>query len=307
MLNTPILFLVFNRPDTTKRVFEQIRKIQPQQLFVAADGPRTNKEGEKEKTEAVRKLILDRIDWDCEVKTLFREDNLGCERAVSQAITWFFEHVEQGIILEDDTLPDLSFFRFCEELLEKYKDDERITMISGYCKFGKYKSPYSYSFTKGMGGIWGWATWRRAWNYFDFEMEGYPEYRQRVVDRHPELPDFIKNFDGVYHQKINSWAYRWAYKLKVLDAFAIRSNVNLIKNIGFGATGTHITDWQAEVYEPSVYHLKFPLKHPIKLEHEVNYVKASKKCRNNQQRGLYSQIKMIKVKFKHFIGTLSLW
>ena len=154
MLNTPILFLVFNRPDTTQRVFAQIRKIQPKQLFIAADGARKGKEGEQERVAQVRKLILEGIDWDCEVKTLFRDENLGCGKAVSEGITWFFKNVEQGIILEDDTLPDLSFFPFCEELLERYKDDERVAMISGYCKFGKYKSPYSYSSTNGMSDVW---------------------------------------------------------------------------------------------------------------------------------------------------------
>ena len=128
MFNTPILFLIFNRPDTTIEVFNRIKKIQPKYLFVAADGPRQDKIGEKEMCEATR-AIIEQIDWDCEVKTLFRESNLGCGKAVSEAISWFFVHNEMGIILEDDCLPDLSFFSFCENLLEKYKDDSRISTI----------------------------------------------------------------------------------------------------------------------------------------------------------------------------------
>ena len=122
--DTPILFIVFNRPDCADKVFEEIRSIRPKRLFVAADGPRSNQPGEKEKCDLVQKITL-RIDWECELKTLFRESNLGCKKAVSSAIDWFFEHVEEGIILEDDCLPDLSFFRFCQELLEIYRDDKR--------------------------------------------------------------------------------------------------------------------------------------------------------------------------------------
>ena len=129
--DTPILFLVFNRPDTTAQVFQRIRELHPAKLFIAADGPREGKEGEKETCEDVRRLILDGIDWVCDVKTLFRFHNLGCGNAVSSAITWFFDNVEEGIILEDDTLPDPSFFPFCKTLLEKYRNDEKVKIISG--------------------------------------------------------------------------------------------------------------------------------------------------------------------------------
>ena len=144
-LDTPILFLVFNRLNTTKQVFEEIKKTKPKQLFIAADGPR-NKE-EKKKTDAVKKYVLDNIDWKCQVKTLFRKKNLGCKYAVSGAIDWFFENVEQGIILEDDCLPDQSFFRFCQEMLERYKNEKKILNITGQnplCKHNFFKS-YSFS------------------------------------------------------------------------------------------------------------------------------------------------------------------
>ena len=130
-LKTAVLFLIFNRLDTTKQVFEEIRKAKPPRLYIAADGPRENKEGEKEKVGAVRKYVLENIDWNCEVKTLFRDKNLGCGKAVSQAITWFFENEEMGIILEDDCLPSQSFFWFCEKLLKKYNKEKRIMLITG--------------------------------------------------------------------------------------------------------------------------------------------------------------------------------
>ena len=140
-LKSPVLFLVFNRPDTTRRVLEAIRQAQPSQLFIAADGPREGKSGEAEKCADVRRIVNEGIDWDCEVKTLFRDKNLGCKVAVSRAIDWFFEHVEEGIILEDDCLPHPTFFRFCEELLNKYRDDERIGQISGdNFQFGKKRT-----------------------------------------------------------------------------------------------------------------------------------------------------------------------
>ena len=129
-LTSRILFLIFNRPDTTQRVFNEIRRVKPTKLFVAADGPRKNKEGETERCQAARDII-NQVDWDCDLHKLFRDKNLGCKMAVSSAINWFFENVEEGIILEDDCLPHPTFFRFCQELLGKYRDDERVMVISG--------------------------------------------------------------------------------------------------------------------------------------------------------------------------------
>lgn len=155
-LNTAVLFLVFNRPDTTKQVFEAIRKAKPPRLYVAADGPRLNRAGEEEKVKAVREYLMDNIDWSCEVKTLFRQENLGCKYAVSGAITWFFEHEEMGIILEDDCLPSQSFFWFCEELLNRYNNDTRIFLISGFNSINKWKNnSFDYLFSY-YGSIWGW-------------------------------------------------------------------------------------------------------------------------------------------------------
>ncbi len=165
-LTIPVLFLIFNRPDTTQPVFNEIREAKPTKLFVAADGPRDNKKGEKEECEKTRKII-EQVDWDCELYKLYRDKNLGCKIAVSSAIDWFFENVEEGIILEDDCLPHPSFFRFCQELLEKYKGDERVFVISGdNFLFGRKRTNYSYYFSR-YNHCWGWAGWIRTLSDYD--------------------------------------------------------------------------------------------------------------------------------------------
>ena len=241
---TPILFLIFNRPDTAERVFAEIKKNRPERLFIASDGPRENKEGEKEIVEKTRKMILDMIDWDCEVKTLFREKNLGWKVAVSSAIDWFFEQVEEGIILEDDCLPDQSFFGYCEELLEKYRDDERIMMISGD-NFQKEDADMieSYYFSKNIH-IWGWATWRRSWQKYDVNMKTYPEFKKqrKMQDIYKSLSlqeYFVSIFDAVFAGKIDTWDYQWEYAIWENNGLNVMPNINLISNIGFGINATH--------------------------------------------------------------------
>lgn len=242
MLKTPVLFLIFNRLDTTRQVFEKIREAQPAQLFIGADGPRPEKIGEAAKVAAVRKYVLDNIDWDCEVKTLFREENLGCGRAVSQAITWFFEHVEQGIILEDDTLPDLSFFGFCEELLHHYKEDERLMHITG-ANFlnGCLSFKESYYFSK-YPTIWGWATWRNRWEKYVFNLT---EINLKQLKEESGLYNFSKSeflfWSGTLKnlKNVDTWDYQWILTIWLNQGISATSSVNLISNIGFGEDATH--------------------------------------------------------------------
>ncbi|MDD3083391.1 MAG: nucleotide-diphospho-sugar transferase, partial [Candidatus ainarchaeum sp.] len=208
VINIPILFLIFNRLDTTKQVFEEIRKAKPKKVYVAADGPRNIEE--KKKTDAVRKYVLDNIDWKCNVKTLFRKNNLGCGKAVSQAITWFFKNEEMGIILEDDCLPSQSFFPFCEELLKKYKDNEKIMHISGFNPVSKNKyseADYFFSYTAS---IWGWATWRRAWKKYDFNMIDYKKFESSDLIKKLFINtriqnSYLNNFFLVFERKIDTW------------------------------------------------------------------------------------------------------
>jgi hypothetical protein len=243
MQKTPILFLIFNRPDTTQQVFDEIKKAKPSKLYVAADGPRKNMENE-EMLCAETKKIIEQVDWECELKTLFRDENLGCKIAVSSAIDWFFDQVEEGIILEDDCLPSSTFFKYCEELLEKYRNDERIMMISGdNFQDGIVRGNGSYYFSKNVH-IWGWASWKRAWNKYDVKMKTYPDFKKqnqiinvfsnRLIQAH-----WILMFDSVFSGKTDTWDYQWAYAVLANGGLSIIPNVNLISNIGFDDRATH--------------------------------------------------------------------
>lgn len=235
MLETPILFLIFNRPDVTFLVFEKIKQIKPKYLFIAADGPRKTVPGEIEMCEKTRSVVAE-IDWNCEVKTLFREDNLGCGLGVSSAISWFFEHVEQGIILEDDCLPDMSFFSFCEKLLDYYKNDESVMHISGdNFQLGKKIGKGSYYFSA-YTHIWGWATWKRVWNQYDFNMTDLDAF---LADNKKISDYWINVLTATKEKKIDTWDYQYNYLLLKKKGKAILPNINLIKNIGFNAAATH--------------------------------------------------------------------
>ena len=237
MLNTPILFLIFNRPDTTAQVFAKIREIQPKQLFIAADGPRADRAGEAEKCALAKQIVLDNIDWDCEVKTLFRTENLGCGVAPAQAITWFFEQVEQGIILEDDCLPDLSFFTFCEELLNYYKDDDAVMHISGNnFQLGKKIGDGSYYFSQ-QPYCWGWATWRRVWVKFSYDLADLDIF----INENPDINSFWKNtFINLREEKPQDiWDFQYTYTIFKYHGMSIIPNINLITNIGFNENATH--------------------------------------------------------------------
>lgn len=246
MLETPILFLIFNRPDTTKSVFEEIRKQKPKYLFIAADGARKYIVGETEKCAATRDLVINNIDWDCEVKTLFRNENLGCGHAVSKAITWFFDHVEHGIILEDDCLPHSSFFNYCQEMLEKYKDNENIFSINGSNLQAKASlSDGSYSFSH-YAYVWGWASWRRAWKFYDFDLKDLEKFKaknliNKIDNRTIFKKYWIAVFEQVKNKKIDTWDYQWSFSIWNHQGMTIMPNVNLISNIGFGVEATHTT------------------------------------------------------------------
>lgn len=263
---TPILYLVFNRLDSVKKTFPEIAKQKPKHLYIAADAPRNSRE--KKNTDSVRKYILDNIDWKCEVKTLFREKNLGCKYAVTGAIDWFFENVEQGIILEDDILPDKSFFRFSQEMLEKYKDDERIMSITGQNMLGEINfSNNSYIFSKFFF-CWGWATWRISWKKMDLEMELYKKYNNKRI-RHI-LPGVIerllykKRFSDNILGKINSWATSFFFTHLHYDSYCIVPKKNLIENIGFIDNSTHSKGnfWDKKILQINRLNMEFPLKHP---------------------------------------------
>ncbi len=267
-LKTPVLFLVFNRPETTKKVFAEIKKAKPAKLYIAADGPRN--QGEKKKTDTVRNHILKNINWKCKVKKLFRDKNLGCKYAVSSAINWFFENEEQGIILEDDCLPSQSFFRFCQELLEKYKDDEKIIHISGTNIEGISNMEESYFFSR-IANIWGWATWRKAWKNYDVEMKDWPNYSSvkgmKKLGYSGTINKIIswRLLNLTYNKKIDTWDFQWDFCLRKNNGLSIIPKRNLITNIGFWK-GTHtINKEEDKKRRIKRCELKFPLKENRKV------------------------------------------
>lgn len=243
--DTPILFLIFNRPYNTAAVFQRIRQIKPTSLYVVADGPRAERAGEDILCQKARTLIVEGIDWKCKLVTLFREKNLGCGASVSDGITWFFSQVEDGIILEDDTLPDISFFSFCEKLLARHRMNPKVLMISGdnFHPMATWANANSYSYTR-FPHVWGWATWRRAWNLYDYKMTAWPEFRKngllnRTFRHHYERDYWQKVFDSTYDGHEDTWDYQWYFTCWKSNSLSIEPNVNLVKNIGFGEDATH--------------------------------------------------------------------
>ena len=243
MFKTPILFLVFNRPELTKRVFEQIRKIQPAFLYIAADGPRPNKPGEDKICSEVKNIILSNIDWDCEVKTLFRDANLGCGVAVSEAISWFFSNIEEGIILEDDCLPNNSFFSFCETMLLKFRDNDSIMHVSGNnFQFSNIGSECYY--LSKLPHIWGWATWKSAWQKYDLELKTFDQDKAGNYFNYAPIDCYwFQIFASIKNDLIkHTWDYQWTFAIFKNEGLCILPQKNLVSNIGFGVDSSHTTD-----------------------------------------------------------------
>lgn len=264
-MDSPILFMVFNRPNVTQRVFDVIRKAKPPKLYIAADGPRENKAGEAELCQAVKKIVSN-INWRCEVHTLFREENIGCKLAISGALDWFFSQESEGIILEDDCLPELSFFQFCDELLRRFRDDERVGMISG-CNFQNEAklSQDSYYFSR-FCHIWGWATWARSWKKYDVKIAQWPELKKNdwlksLGFNGWEKQHWEKAFDKVFNGEIDTWDHQWTFASWVNNMLSVTPCVNLISNIGFGAEATH-TKGKSIFSEMQQDPIQFPLTHP---------------------------------------------
>jgi len=239
---TAVLLIIFNRPNYTEKTLAAIRNAKPAKLYIAADGPRQNKAGEKELCEQTRNLVLSSIDWECEVKTLFQEKNLGCALGVSTGISWFFKHEEQGIILEDDIVANLNFFKFCDELLQKYKYAKNVWTIGGYNPQAISKIEESYCFTKTFY-CWGWATWRDRWKYFSFNMKNLKEdiinwytKTKQIKTHHAEFLWMMQNNMAV----LDTWAYPYFMHGVKHKALHILPQKNMIKNIG--NFGRHINE-----------------------------------------------------------------
>lgn len=309
--STPIAFLIFNRPSLTQIVFEEIAKIKPQKLLIVADGPRFPEE--EEKCQQARSVIMDNINWDCDVLTNFSNVNLGCGERVCSGLDWVFSEVEEAIILEDDCLPSLSFFSFCENLLDRYRFDQRVMLISG-TSFSKPPDyfPYSYYFSK-YGCIWGWASWKRAWQYYDKQMKLWESFKNtnmmaNIFNNPDEQKYWFNVFQNMINNPIDTWDIQWFFNRLSQGGLSIFPTVNLVSNIGFDANATHtsnknhLSDLLREEIS-TIVHPKFLL--PL---HEVDkylfdYVYDGFKLKNKSLKQK-SNIKIIKDKIAKKMTTL---
>lgn len=274
-VKSPVAMVVFNRYDNAKKVFEEVRKVKPRKLFIIADGPRRGNIEDIEKCKKVRS-IFNNIDWECEVYKNFSDENLGCSKRPYTGFSWVFEHVEEAIFLEDDCLPNISFFRYCDDLLEKYRYDTRVMLISGTNQLKKWKRKnYSYHFSK-FGGIWGWATWKRAWKYFDIEIKQWEDETVRQLLKYRLNKFQYMERKRIYNNLCNNsnnttaWDYQWGFARIIQSGVAISPSVNLITNIGTGNDATH-TSKESEVSNLDRYEMKFPLVHPTFLMIDEEY------------------------------------
>lgn len=243
--DVPVLFIFFNRADHAQQVFDVLKQLRPRHLFLAADGPRPDHPADAEDCRKARELAL-QIDWQCDVHTRFVEHNLGCKLAVSSAISWFFDHIEEGIILEDDCVPHLSFFAFCAELLERYRNDERVMQISGNNFLPAHRSSGDSYYFSALNDIWGWATWRRAWRHFDLSMPNYPEFKKRLLLESfvgaPDIAKWLESYlDDACRTETSVWSSQWTYAMARQGGLTIVPSVNLVRNIGFDQSGSHGT------------------------------------------------------------------
>jgi hypothetical protein len=277
-----VLFLIFRRKDAALKVLESIREYKPNRIYIAADGAR-EKEEETKLCEQTRTAVLKAIDWNCEIKTLFREQNLGCANAVYSAITWFFEHEEYGLIIEDDCIIHPDFYRLCEELLPIYKNEEKIMLITAQNHTPDLNQANKLVFTNNCF-IWGWASWRRAWNKMDINMNSWPQYKFRSL---------IKDYGLLYGcymyyrwnkcynniSKVTSWATRWKFAVLLNKGLCLSSNVNLSKNIGIGEdNGTHYNKNDIDIYSHIPFgNIQWPIELPQKLEPTKEKLLAERK------------------------------
>jgi hypothetical protein len=275
----PVLLLIFNRPDLARRVFESIRQARPEQLFIAADGARADRPAEAELCRRARKVV-ERVDWKCEVHHLYREQNLGCGLGPATAMDWFFEHVEEGIILEDDCLPDASFFPFCGELLEKYRTDDRVVHIAAINPMaqGLWLGAEDYKFWH-FGGIWAWATWRRAWKLFDMKMAGWPEFQRQnklaaCCSCPAELSYRTEAYRSIHAGVPGVWDSQWAFARIQSGGLSITPRVNLVSNIGFDGRATHTRDEEHSLARLRTKSVALPLTHPARVAPDYVFGKS---------------------------------
>jgi hypothetical protein len=300
-METPVLFIIFNKLDSTQEVLGRIAVARPNKLYVASDGPRKHVSGEKELVESIRKLVVDAVTWSCELKICFREENLGCSRGPNAAIDWLFENEEAGIILEDDTVPESSFFPYCEELLEKYKDDDRVGMISGNNHLSECSGTSSYFFSK-FKWTWGWATWRRAWVNQDIDMDWLKADAAESIINNMGYTQISRsrwgnNIEKIKSGRVAAWDFQWFLSLSSQNQLSIVPRVNLVANVGFGLEGaTHCKGAAPDKYIRTLP-LQFPLEHPAyilpDIAHDHVYERVMVRLPSGFQRRVLNPVKAL--------------
>lgn len=303
-LKTPVAFFVFNRPETTKRVFQEIARAEPTKLLLIADGPRPQHPTDSSRCQLVREIV-EQVSWDCEVKRNFSVENLGCRGRMSSGLDWVFREVPEAIILEDDCLPDPSFFRFTQELLERYRDQPNLMMIGGTnFQRGRQVSGDSYYFSR-FTHIWGWASWRRAWQaHYDVAMKKWPEFHERKgleqIFRDPKTVQYwTKIFAQMYRGEIDTWDYQLLFANFYHGMLAATPAKNLVSNIGFGPGATHTFEVDNHQANAARHALDFPLRHPQQLF-------ANEAADDFVQKTCFSQTlqERVKAKLSNFFRTL---
>lgn len=275
VLTTPVALLVFNRPEQTARVFAAIRAARPPRLLVVADGPRRGRPDDPERCAEVRRIV-EQVDWPCELLCNYSEENLGCKMRVSSGLDWVFGQVEEAIILEDDCLPDPTFFRFCQELLHHYRDDERVMTICGTNLLRAWKTDIQDYHFSHNGCVWGWASWRRAWQYYDVKMSLWRDPAIRAKIRNILGNDHFYRqkaleFDRVVSGSVDTWDYQWSFAQLVRSGLAVIPATNLVSNIGFGADATHTVNPRTVYADTPATPCEFPLNFNQKLVPDPEY------------------------------------
>jgi hypothetical protein len=274
-LETPVGLFLFNRPETTARVVQSLRPVRPRRLFVVADGPRLGRPGESEQCTAAR-AVLDTIDWDCALRTNLSSVHQGVGRRVSSGIGWILDQVEEAIFLEDDCLPDSTFFRFCAELLDSYRMDDRVWMVTGHNPLPSWKAEsQSYHFAL-TGCHWGWATWRRAWRRYDFHMAELgqattPGRLRKVTENEEQVRLILSLCEKVAQGQLDAWDCQWTLGQLLRGGLAIVPAVNLVSNIGFGRAATHTREPLALTAQVQTRPVNFPLRPPPKVAADQDY------------------------------------
>lgn len=262
---TPVVLLIFNRPETTARVFAEIAKVKPTQLLIVADGPRPDHPDDAPRCQATREVV-EQVDWDCEVLRDYSDVNLGSGKRVASGLDWVFSVVEQAIILEDDCVPDQTFFPYCQALLARYRDVHQVMMISGdNFLSGHGRDEYSYYFSR-YGHCWGWATWRRAWKHFDYYESLWPSIRDGgwlydILQNRAAVKSWSRKFESVYGGRDDIWDYQWILSCWAQGGLSVTPHVNMVSNIGFGDDATH-TFHRTSIAQLPAHAVEFPLRHP---------------------------------------------